>query len=371
MSVIDKLITDRTQADVDTLTELLGKPFAQWTAEEAAWFRKASSKGAYNYTDLNRVTEAMDYLNDLFLKYGYSTGYVKIIVGHAVPELPNGYTELEYIESSGTQYINTGIKINSSDSVEMDIEITSKPSEQIFIFGSTTTGDGERYGVTYIPNRNYWRNVLGPNMYNFPTSLGAVGKRTIVKDGGKCTIDGVIGDVNSVEFTSSGDFTLFCQNRDNGEFRLFASMRLYLCRIYRNGSLIRSFIPCKNPENVVGLYDKVSSQFFANAGSGVFVAGPEVSNLSSTSETKDPYRWYEDDVPTGSEMAQYIANVDALRNAIAMFDTTPETPKNADLLNYIKANNIEKILVDINQLLINMAAAWFYSGEVYSGEVDA
>lgn len=371
MSVIDELITDRTQADVDTLTELLGKPFAQWTAEEAAWFREASSKGAYNYTDLNRVTEAMDYLNDLFLKYGYSTGYVKIIVGHAVPELPDGYTELEYIESSGTQYINTGIKINSSDSVKMDIEITSKPSEQIFIFGSTTTGDGERYGVTYIPNRNYWRNVLGPNMYNFPTSLGAVGKRTIVKDGGKCTIDGVIGDVNSVEFTSSGDFTLFCQNRDNGEFRLFASMRLYFCQIYRNGSLIRSFIPCKNPENVVGLYDKVSSQFFANAGSGVFVAGPEVSNLSSTSETKDPYRWYEDDVPTGSEMAQYIANVDALRNAITMFDTTPETPKNADLLNYIKANNIEKILVDINQLLINMAAAWFYSGEVYSGEVDA
>lgn len=38
---------------------------------------------------------------------------------------------------------------------------------------------------------------------------------------------------------------------------------------------------------------------------------------------------------------------------------------------YTVANNIEKILVDINQLLINMAADWFYSGEVYSGEVDA
>lgn len=363
------LVTDRKESDVQRLASIIAMVPSARTEEQQAELDSHTSKGGYNYTDLNRVTEAMDYLNDLFLKYGYSTEYKKIIVEHAVPGLPDGYTELAYIESSGTQCINTGIKISSSDSVKMDIEITSKPSEQIFIFGSTTTGDGERYGVTYVPNSNYWRNVLGPNMYNFPTSLGVVGKHTVVKDGGKCTIDDVIGDVNSVEFTSSGDFTLFCQNRDNGEFRLFASMRLYFCQIYRKGSLIRNFIPCKNPENVVGLYDKVSSQFFANAGSGVFVAGPEVSNSSSTSEVKDPYRWYKDDVPTASEMAQYIANINVLRNVIAIFDTTPETPKNMDLLDYIKANNIEKILTDINQLVMNMAAAWFYSGDLYCGEV--
>ena len=70
-------------------------------------------------------------------------------------------------------------------------------------------------------------------------------------------------------------------------------------------------------------------------------------------------------------MELYIANIAALRGSITVLPTTPSTPESMEFLDYIKATNIEKILVDINQLLINMAAAWFYSGEVYSGEVDA
>ena len=75
-----KLVTDRTQADVDNLATLLRRNFSTWTQEEREWFKRANSKGAYNYTDLNRVIEAMDYLNDLFAGYGYNTGYKKIPV---------------------------------------------------------------------------------------------------------------------------------------------------------------------------------------------------------------------------------------------------------------------------------------------------
>lgn len=62
MSVIDTLITDRTQADVDRARSLCLKG-ANMTPEELAEFLTAL-KGMYNYTDLNRVETAVDYVAD-------------------------------------------------------------------------------------------------------------------------------------------------------------------------------------------------------------------------------------------------------------------------------------------------------------------
>lgn len=61
MSVIDTLITDRTQADVDYVTELAQKGLAGMSASEiTAWM--AGLKGSYNATDLNRVGSAVSYI---------------------------------------------------------------------------------------------------------------------------------------------------------------------------------------------------------------------------------------------------------------------------------------------------------------------
>ena len=68
--IIDELITDRTQADVDYVETLKAK----WlngtitVAEKAEWL--ACLKGAYNYTDLNRVGEAVEYLANLLNSSG-------------------------------------------------------------------------------------------------------------------------------------------------------------------------------------------------------------------------------------------------------------------------------------------------------------
>ena len=62
--IIDELITDRTQADVDELVALLKKD--TFTADELTAFQ--TSKGAYNYTDLNRVESAVAYLAAAFVQ---------------------------------------------------------------------------------------------------------------------------------------------------------------------------------------------------------------------------------------------------------------------------------------------------------------
>lgn len=60
-TIIDTLVTDRTQADVERVRELASKGFAAMTAaEQAEWL--AGMKGAYNASDLNRVVTALNYL---------------------------------------------------------------------------------------------------------------------------------------------------------------------------------------------------------------------------------------------------------------------------------------------------------------------
>ena len=80
--------------------------------------------------------------------------------------------------------------------------------------------------------------------------------------------------------------------------------------------------------------------------------------------------WSDSDIPTEAQMTAYLSNLAALRGVLAVLPTTPATPESMELLTYVEANSIEQILVDINQLLENMAASWFYSGEVYCGEVS-
>ena len=38
-------------------------------------------------------------------------------------------------------------------------------------------------------------------------------------------------------------------------------------------------------------------------------------------------------------------------------------------LNYVKANNIEQILLDLDALITNITKSWCFSGELYAGEV--
>ena len=58
-------VTDRTQADVDRVNELSAKGWDNMTAEEQAEW-SAGLKGAYNYTDFNRVETAVAHLSEKF-----------------------------------------------------------------------------------------------------------------------------------------------------------------------------------------------------------------------------------------------------------------------------------------------------------------
>lgn len=187
--------------------------------------------------------------------------------------LPNGYTELESIQSSGTQYINTLFPAKSTTRIYMDLDFNNSGSP----FGCWDS-DGNNMFIPLF-------GVGGQVFINYNTQQIRVtgsysGRISIDFNRNVFSIDDtVLATFNQATFTSTNTLYLFAWN-NGGNVANNASMTLYSCQIYDNGTLVRDFVPCINPSNAVGLYDLVNDQFYGNSGTGSFTAGAEVSNGS-------------------------------------------------------------------------------------------
>lgn len=79
--------------------------------------------------------------------------------------------------------------------------------------------------------------------------------------------------------------------------------------------------------------------------------------------------WTGSDKPTLDDIKRYMKNIADIRAALTIFATTPEAPTTGKRLTYQMANDMEQILIDIDDLISRMASAYFYSNDLYSGEV--
>ena len=76
--------------------------------------------------------------------------------------------------------------------------------------------------------------------------------------------------------------------------------------------------------------------------------------------------WTMSDFPTKAEMERLRRNVQALKDAYMSFTSVPDS---LEKMTYQKANAIEKVLSELNTLIDNMIASFYYSGEIFAGEV--
>ena len=79
--------------------------------------------------------------------------------------------------------------------------------------------------------------------------------------------------------------------------------------------------------------------------------------------------WSNVDIPTKADFDRYFSNVDALKQVLPMVPSTPATPTTAERFNYLKANDLEQILLDIDTATTNLQKAWYFPGEIFAGEV--
>lgn len=369
--MISNLITDRTQADVSHLRaqreKILNEGWASLSEAEQMEYL-AGLKGGYNATDLNRVTHAMEYLVERIRSYGYAVNYEKVKVPHQAQKtnhLPEGYTELEYIESTGTQYIDTGFKPNQDTRVVMDTEVLVRKAQMAF-FGSRVSTSSKRY--EFITNSSSGDSFYSPYNNSAQTVISLANNRVYIDKNKNITyVDGVpVVTATYATFQTTHNLYL-CAINNNGTSGYVSSVRIYSCQIYDNGTLVRDFVPCTNASGTVGLYDMVNGIFYGNAGTGAFTAGAEVE--LPPVEILDEYTWYHSDIPQERELTAYLQNVKWLREAMVLYPNTPKVPADMEGFTFTEANNIEMILVNIETIINLMVASFIYSGEIFSGEV--
>ena len=172
--------------------------------------------------------------------------------------VPDGYTQLEYIESDGTQCLDTGVALNSTDLTgTIDFQITDTSTDQ-WISGAIKSDYST--GIEGGIYKSAFYSSLGFS-YSQTSSLTARTTASFSVASGK---------------TNGLTILLFGRNVD-GTLKPQSSAKLYSAKIYKSSEIIRDFIPAKrNSDSVVGLYDLVNGVFYTNAGTGTFIAGADV-----------------------------------------------------------------------------------------------
>lgn len=179
--------------------------------------------------------------------------------------------ELAYIESTGTQYIDTNFYPSGNElRVKMKFKYTSSHAS-LSLFGNhnTTPYSITPYGakpVFYVGNTN--RISCGNQ-----TSLNTAYELDVTADNG--TLTAVWNGVTYTAYYSGSLYTvlsvfIFGSNSGSGVVETGAGYQLEYIQFYDNGTLVRDYIPVLDWDDVPCLYDKVKRKFHYNAGSGTF-----------------------------------------------------------------------------------------------------
>lgn len=198
--------------------------------------------------------------------------------------LPSSYQEVEYIESSWTQYINTWFKYTQTT-----WEVKAK----------------------FIPNQLWWnyytyrlawayngsnRSFIMYNAYN-PAHIWVWGgdySSTInVSAGTLYEVDAKILTAWTINYalnwnthtitysgslaTNTRDYYLFCNN-ENWSASTYFIGKVYYFQMYEAWIKVRDFVPCyRKSDNVIWMYDLANDVFYTNSWSGSFTKWPDVN----------------------------------------------------------------------------------------------
>ena len=179
--------------------------------------------------------------------------------------LPSGYTQLEYIESTGTQRIEPNISGNARWVITAQANLI-KGNSQVLISSTGSGESGTWYGES--TNSRVW-GAGGTALSDIPPTTKTTADLTFNNSG----ITGTIGGISVVRNITSKNsiWSIFASTSQSYPF----IGKLFEATVYQNDEIVRKLIPAKrDSDNVLGMYDTVTGQFFTNAGTGEFIAGP-------------------------------------------------------------------------------------------------
>lgn len=243
-----------------------------------------------------------------------------------VARLPDEYQEVEYIESTGTQYINTGFKPNQDSRI--DVEWFKSRNHDGFLCGERTAySSPDTFDINVGTTTQVY---LQFNKYSYPTGFQSYISTKYIsslsKDGGY--MDGVklVSFPDYDNFVADYNIFLFGLNQGGAvEQRTFFG-GIYSCQIYDSNTLVRDFVPCyRKSDGVIGLYDLANDVFYTNAGSGSFLKGEDVTSYTTTKKVKMNVLVDGSRLPSEYQQVEYIESTGTQYIDTGINQVTPRT----------------------------------------------
>ncbi len=235
--------------------------------------------------------------------------WYEIVESYVAPNtsrLPAGFTELAYLESTGTQYIDTGVKGNLNTKIEMDFALMRTSNTNIGIYGSAGTTAQNQTAFCMVTNST--GTYVFPQFDSVARTTTEAGNLNFVlgqryhivqsKDG--WYYDNQLGATweNPESFTTPSNLKLFATDGcgTSGANAANSYARIYYTKIWDGDTLVRDLVPAHDGASI-GMYDLVNDRFYTDANGGNFTAGPVVlpdgfttlQYIESTAPAADAY----------------------------------------------------------------------------------
>ena len=292
--VIPKITTSlkNKKSDVDTTTtNLVFSATKLYVSDHSSKFEKTDGnvscmplhqlvKKGYLDGPVKNVTDDLDITNGKSVRITYNKGFKYELVDNGECSVVyneilkdkdgNKYTIVEYIESTGTQYIDTDAKLTQNSKIEMKMNVTQ--AGKYAIFGSRTSATENNFEVMndynnfFLDFDNYLNNRVMKGV-NFDINEIEISNNRL-KIGDYVKSIGVYGKFE----TPDNAYVFYISGNPAGGHEK-AKMRLYYCKIYDNDTLVRDYIPVIDSSERPCLFDKVSKECFYNQGTGEFLWG--------------------------------------------------------------------------------------------------
>lgn len=196
--------------------------------------------------------------------------------------LPSEFTEVEYIESTETQYIDTGVKFGTGFACDIrfnmlstsgDIDLLSSGVDENYLLISYLNGTPRIY-----LNGSASKNITMPYNTIHTVNMNYNGTTLTYK-----VDDTTTYILSASNLVAKSNLLLFARKPTYG----LSKSILYYCKIYNNDTLIHNFIPCYTNQqvtnnnvtyeaNTIGLYDTVNNIFYVNNRTGTFIKGQNI-----------------------------------------------------------------------------------------------
>ena len=184
---------------------------------------------------------------------------------------PDGESDIEYLESTGIQYINTDIIPDANTGIRIKAEAIN--SIEAYVVGLRNNSDNTRWCIAHSTRYYYgygtWASNSTASNFNIVDLNYLNDKKYSRRDLNGTVIDYL--NLPTLSFTPAYPIWIFA---GSGSYNIKWSGRIYYVKITQGNEIIMDLVPVRR-DQVGYLYDKVSGKLFGNSGKGNFILGPD------------------------------------------------------------------------------------------------